>query len=86
MVRVSATDEDQGPAGEVTYLIDSSQDNFYIEPRTGQVKVSPNAVLDLERSPPSYQLRVSITKFRDSLNVSHSVRLASPERAFLQSL
>ena len=47
-----------GTAGEITYEIGTTQDNFYIEPTDGLIKVKPNAVLDLERSPASYNLQV----------------------------
>ena len=58
IVTVSARDQDVGTAGQITYEIGTSQDNFYIEPTTGVIKVKPNSILDLEKSPFSYRLTV----------------------------
>ena len=59
-MKVSAQDQDMGDAGDITYEIGTSQDNFYIEPATGMIKVKPNSILDLEESPASYRLTVGI--------------------------
>ena len=57
---VSARDQDVGTAGQITYEIGTSQDNFYIEPTTGVIKVKPDSILDLEKSAASYRLTVGV--------------------------
>ena len=58
--RVQASDPDGTDSGLTYFIHSGSKDNFKIEPKTGIIRVAPDAILDIEQNGEEYRMEVRV--------------------------